>query len=245
MTGPKILIYDIETSFLIIKTFQLRNESAIPFRGIIQERNILTASWKWRGEKKTHSIAINPKKPADDKHIVIKLIELFNQADAIVAHYGDKFDHPYIMARAIFHKLKPPKPCTQIDTWKIARSKFLFNSNRLDYLGHFFGLGRKIKTEAQLWDDCMAGKPSAIKAMARYNRQDVDLLAAVFERLVPYVPAKINAALFSDKPACPNCGGVVNYRGTEPRKTGFVRRYQCKSCGSWSQSQPKEGALLR
>jgi predicted RNA-binding Zn-ribbon protein involved in translation (DUF1610 family) len=213
--------------------------------GIVQERNILTSAWKWRGEKKTHSIAISPKSPQDDKHIVEKMISLFNEADAVVAHYGDGFDHRYIMGRAIFHGLHPPKPVIQIDTWKIAKSKFLFNSNRLDYLGHYLGLGRKIKTDQSLWDGCMEGKTKAIRDMATYNRQDVDLLAAVFEKLAPYVPAKVNAALFSEKPVCPNCGEPkLQKRGHAISRTSVHQRYQCLSCGGWS-SAPKEGGVVR
>lgn len=242
---PRILIYDIETSYLILKTFQLLNKNPIPASGIIQERSILTSSWKWRGESKVYSIAIDPKKPQDDKKIVEKMIELFNEADATVAHYGDGFDHKYILTRALFHGLNPPKPVTQIDTWKIARSRFLFNNNRLDYLGQFLGLGRKIKTDHTLWDGCMAGDPASIRKMEKYNKQDVQLLANVFEKLAPYVPAKVNAALFSDKPACPNCGGhKLQRRGPAVNKTTIYQRYQCLGCGSWS-SSPKEGAVLR
>lgn len=223
----------------------------IPPTGIVVERNILTSAWKWRGEKKVHSIAIDPKKPQDDKKIVQKMIELFNEADAIVAHYGDGFDHRYILSRAIFHKLHPPKPVIQIDTWKIARHKFLFNSNRLDYLGHFFGLGRKIKTDHTLWDGCMEGKATSIRKMAAYNRQDVELLSLVFERLASYVPAKVNASLFREKPekhkkqTCPNCGeAALNCRGHAKTTTGTYQRYQCANCGSWSKA-PREGMIIR
>jgi len=221
------------------------NKNMLPPTGIVTERNILTASWKWRGEKKVYSIAIDHRKPQDDKKIVQKMIELFNESDAIVAHYGDGFDHRYILSRAIFHGLHPPKPVIQIDTWKIAKSKFLFCSNRLDYLGHFLGLGRKIKTDSSLWDGCMEGKQSAIKKMAAYNRQDVELLARVFDRLAPYVPAKVNAALFSKRPACPNCGEkALVCRGHAKTTTATFQRYQCMDCGSWSKA-PKEGKIIR
>jgi uncharacterized protein YprB with RNaseH-like and TPR domain len=217
----------------------------LPYESITKERNILTAAWRWRGEKKVHSIEIDPKKPHDDKKIVEKLISLLNEADGTVAHYGDKFDMKYILARALYHGLKPPKQTIQIDTYKIAKGKFLFNSNRLDYLGQFLGVGRKIKTDKSLWDGCMDGDPLSIKLMARYNRQDVELLTGVFEKLAPYVHAKVNAALFSNKPACTNCGGSkIQRRGRGAGKTGFYQRYQCMSCGSWS-SSPKAGAILR
>lgn len=239
---PRILIYDLETSFLILKTFQLRNDQAIPFDNIIQERNILTAAWKWLGDKTSQSIAIKSKNPTDDRHIVEKLSQLFSQADAVVAHYGSGFDNKYLNTRAIFHGLPPIKPTHEIDTWQIARKKFLFNSNRLDYLGKFLGLGRKIKTDSSLWHGCMEGKKKAIEEMARYNRQDVDLLEKVYKKLAPFVPAKVNAAIYSEKPACPNCGSMdIQKRGMNLSRTTVSQRLQCRSCGSWSSVQLKGG----
>lgn len=243
--SPRILIYDLETSYLILKTFQLRNDQTIPFDNIIQERNILTAAWKWLGEKKTSSIAINPKKPTDDHHIVKKLSDLFQEADAVVAHYGSGFDNKYLNTRAIFHGLPPIKPAHEIDTWQIARKKFLFNSNRLDYLGKFLGLGRKIRTDSSLWHGCMSGNRKAISEMSKYNRQDVDLLEAVYKRLAPFVPPKVNASLYSDKPACPNCGSKdIQRRGLNVARSTVSQRLQCRSCGAWS-SVPMKGGTIK
>lgn len=234
----KILIYDIETSYLIVKAFQLRNENAIPYQGIIQERNILTAAWKWRGDDKAHSIAVDPKDPTDDRKIVQTLIELFTEADATVAHYGDKFDHPYILTRAIFHGFQPPPPSPQIDTWKIARSKFRFNSNRLDYLGSFLGVGRKISTDRSLWDECMSGNRKAIKKMREYNEQDVHLLEAVYDKLAPYAPHRVNAALYHGKGTCPNCGSSkIQSRGTDRTLTNIYARRKCMECGKWHRGE--------
>jgi hypothetical protein len=91
----------------------------------------------------------------------------------------------------------------------------------------------------------MAGNKSAIAEMARYNRQDVDLLADVFEKLIPYVPSRVNAALFSEKPACPNCGShKLQKRGPAVNRTSVHQRYQCMGCGGWSTS-PKDGGMVR
>lgn len=204
----------------------------LPYDRITKERNILTAAWKWRGERKTHSIAIHPKRPADDKHIVKKLLELFKESDAVVAHYGDKFDIRYLLTRAIFHGFPPPPNVQQIDTHKIAKNKFLFNSNRLDYLGKFLGIGRKIKTDSSLWDGCMEGKQSAILKMEKYNKQDVDLLADVYEALAPY--SHIKQKVLKTAPQCGNCGGRMTFQGTRKLANGVVySRYQCQDCGRW------------
>ena len=204
----------------------------LPYDSITKERNILTAAWKWRGERKTSSITIHPKRPADDKHIVKKLLDLFHEADAVVAHYGDKFDIRYVLTRSIFHGFPPPPNVQQIDTYKIAKNKFLFNSNRLDYLGKFLGVGRKIKTDVSLWDGCMEGNPSAIRKMEKYNKQDVELLSDVYEALAPY--SHIKQKVLKTAPQCGNCGGRMTNQGTRKMANGVVySRYQCKDCGRW------------
>jgi len=242
---PRILVYDIETCPFIIKAFELRNEMPVSHNWILQERNILTAAWMWVGDKKARSVAVPAKSPTDDREIVQTLLELFEQADAIVAHYGDKFDHRFIMQRVIYHGYLPPPPVIQIDTWKIARSKFKFATNRLDYLGQYLGLGRKMQTGGwELWDRCMAGEAAALKKMREYNEQDVELLCKVYQRLQPFVPPRVNAALYIERPACPRCSGVVQFRGNRLSRTGLFKRYQCKSCGGWS-SQPIKGGILR
>ena len=247
---PKILIFDIETSFneLHLRTFQLLDKQPrmLPFDSITRERNILTSAWKWLGEKKTDSIAVSRKSPDDDKQIVKKMLSLFEEADAVVAHYGDKFDMKYILTRAVYHNLPPPPPVKQIDTYKIAKSKFLFNCNRLDYLGKFLGLGRKIKTNQKLWDDCMDGKQKAINDMATYNRQDVDLLEKVYKRLCPFVPPKVNAAIINGNYCCPGCGSKsVQARGFGVNRTTRYQKYQCRSCGLWSSSPVNKPKKIR
>ena len=226
----RVLIYDIETSYNILKAFQLLNKNMIPFGGIIQERNILTAAWKWKGGK-VQSIAVKSSDPTDDKRIVETLYELFSQADEIVAHYGDKFDARYIRTRGLFHGLPPYPPVKQIDTYKIAKSRFLLNSNKLDYIGKFLGIGRKIKTDPGLWDACMDGKASAIRDMRRYNEQDVDLLDLVHDRLAQY--AATTYVLMKDK-QCHYCGGfLLQSRGRVRNRNQWFRRFQCQTCGKW------------
>jgi hypothetical protein len=141
-------------------------------------------------------------------------------------------------ARAIFYGLTPLPPVTQVDTYKIAKSRFKFNSNRLDYLGQYLGVGRKIKTDGALWDGCMMGNIKALRDMERYNKQDVLLLERVFIKLYPYTRMRIN--LGAIKPGhnpherCGHCGGAnMDYKGTQLLRTRFHEFYQCEDCGAW------------
>lgn len=235
---PKILIYDIETAHNLLAAFDLKTEYT-PHTNILRERYIICAAWMWYGEKEVHTVSVldDPsrfkKDQFDDYHVVKTLYEVMAEADAIVAHNGDKFDRKYIETRGLIHGLKALPPVTQIDTYKVAKQRFLFNSNRLDYLGKILGLGGKKSTPAGLWLDVLKGDKKAIEKMVDYNKRDVTLLRDVFIKLKPYMPNYLNRELFG-KTGCPRCGSSkTQSRGYHRAISRVYRRFQCQSCGGW------------
>jgi predicted RNA-binding Zn-ribbon protein involved in translation (DUF1610 family) len=241
---PKILLFDLETSHNIMAVFSLYDTKyGIPHDNILKERMILSAAWKWLGQREVGSISVMDSPTfwegmnlSEDEDLVIleKLAELWKDADAVVAHFGDKFDIKYINTRLAYYRLPPFPPVIQIDTYKIAKSKFLFNSNRLDYLGKFLGVGRKVRTDKGLWLQCLEGMSSAITKLVTYNQGDVRLLERVYKVLVPFAPAKINFALFAEKEVCPSCGSAktVKHKHRVTRTRKYIQ-YQCGSCGHY------------
>jgi len=240
---PKILIYDIETSHSVVATFSLF-KPIIPIDNILQDWFMICAAWKWHGKDKIYGTSLLGDKArykkchTDDYHVVKSLHKVLSEADAIVAHNGDRFDIKKFNARAIKHGLKPIPPPVQIDTLKIARNEFAFTSNKLDYLGEFLGVGRKIHTNNQLWLDCLAGKRSAVREMFLYNKQDVVLLEKVYDILAPFAKtSKLNRNLFTQEVVCTNCGGHnLHKRGERRTLTRVFKRYQCVDCGKWNSS---------
>lgn len=252
MTKPRILIWDLETAPNIAAVFDLFEDNGINFNGIMTERYIICGSWKWLDEPNIESISIADDKkafkkdPHDDFLVVKKLHEMLSQADAIVAHYGDNFDIKYFNTRAIFHKLDPIQPLIQIDTYKIAKKKFKFNCNRLDYIGKFLGLGRKKHVDFSVWMDALNGKTESITKMVDYNKQDVVLLEDIYKRLSPYVPAQVNHRLFTDSPAdkCIRCGSdKIEKRGWSYTATKRYQRYKCNGCAGWFKSYISESKI--
>lgn len=232
MTKPKILFYDIETSPNIVTTFDIKNKYPIHHQNIQQERYIICASYKWAGLEKVHSTKVSYNTPHDDKNILLELSDVFEEADAVAAHYGDFFDLPFINSRLAFNKLKPFAPVVQIDTCKMAKQKFLFNSNKLDYLSQYFGFGKKASIGYSAWLGCLNGDKKSIDEMVKYNKHDVVLLEKVYERLAAYCKPKINHTLFSG--TCTHCGGShLQKRGFNISKTKRTQRFQCFTCGGW------------
>ncbi len=239
MTKPRILFWDIETSHNLVAVFRLFGEDYIGHDNLLQERYIICGAWRWDGEKKVHGVSVldDPKRfkadPHDDKHVVQTLHDVLMQADIVVAHNGDKYDTKFYAARALYHGVDALPPIASVDTLKVAKSRFLFNNNRLDYLGQFLGLGRKKPTPRGLWLDVLRGDAKAIRVMLSYNKQDVVLLEAVYRKLAPYTKVPVVR-----ETGCPRCGSKdVQARGVSRTIARTYPRFQCQACGGWFRGQ--------
>ena len=238
-SSARVIIYDIETSLQLVSVFQLKYNEFIDPDNIVQERHVISVCYKWLGDDELHSISLldDPKRfaknPHDDKYVVEEFYKVLAKADCIVAHNGDMFDHKYLKTRILYHGLPMLPPVVSIDTYKIAKQQFLFNSNRLDYLGKFLGFGGKKPTSKGLWLRVLNGEKSAVREMVDYNKQDVLLLEKVFKKLQPYVPNHINRELFGGG-GCPRCGSrKIQSRGVHRAITRTYQRFQCQKCMGW------------
>jgi DNA polymerase elongation subunit (family B) len=183
LNKSKVLIYDIETSYNIVKSWRVGYNLNIQPNDILHERKIICISYRWFGEDQIYNLSWD--KNQCDKFMIEQFIEVLNEADLIVSHNGDKFDLPWIKTRALYHNLPMLVNYKQFDTLKVAKRKFNFNSNRLDYISEFLGFGNKIKTEMALWDNIILNKcPDAMKKMITYCDMDVELLSKVYDKLV-------------------------------------------------------------
>lgn len=233
---PRILFFDLETAASRGEYFDRAKEYNI--LRVIDDWFIFMFSYKWLDEKSVHTESMwdygyNPKKP-DDFPIVEKLWLLFNEADILVAHNGDRFDIPKSKTRFIIHGLKPYSPCKSVDTKKVAKT-FGFESNKLDELGRQLGLGRKLETGGQgLWDGCRDGDERAWRLMKKYNIQDVILLEQVYLRLRGWHKNHPNLSFFTKNTLeCIVCHSKdFKKDGIEYLSQNTVcQRYQCNACG--------------
>jgi DNA polymerase elongation subunit (family B) len=194
----KVLFYDIETSYNIVKSWRVGYNMTIQPGDIISERKIICVSYKWLGEDKVHSIAWNSKQ--DDAILVERFVEVLNKADLIVAHNGDGYDLPWIRTRALLHNIPMKIDYKQFDTLKVCRRKFNFNSNKLDYISEFLGFGNKIKTDMSLWDDIILRKSDdALNKMIEYCNKDVELLEKVYCKLMYHEGPYYHAGVLNER----------------------------------------------
>ena len=131
-----------------------------------------------------------------------------------------------------------PTPYQQVDLLETAKRRFRFVSNKLDYVSQFLGLEAKQQHKGmRLWNECMAGDEEAWEIMKRYNIQDVKLLGALYDRLLPWINNHPNMALYTDHNdlaiKCTNCGSDhVKKNGMEHLATQSYQRYKCLDCGT-------------
>lgn len=233
----KRLYIDLEVSPNIMLSWRAGYKINLQPDSIIQERAIICVCYKWEGDKQVSSMTWDK---GNDKALVTKFAKILMQADEVVAHNGDRFDVKWFRTRCIFHGIDCPPEIKTIDTLKLAKSGFLFNSNKLDYIGEFLGLGNKIKTNYSLWKDILLfNSPKAMKEMVTYCKRDIELLEQVYFKLKNYTKHKSHSAVLAggDKIDCPECESThTHIRGYSISAAGVQKtRCQCQDCGKYFQ----------
>jgi RNase P subunit RPR2 len=216
----------------------------------ISEWFMLSWSAKWLNNPNMMSDVLTPEEALreDDLRITKSMWHLFNEADIVIAHNGQRFDTPRLNSRFLINGLMPPTPYRQIDTLKVARENFGFSSNKLDALAGYLGIKHKSYTDFNLWKRCLAGEQEALDHMQAYNIKDVEILEQVYLKLRPWIKNHPNISLYleNEDETCPHCGssnladtGTFSY--TNVSKFSNVR---CMDCGGLARRRtsdyPKE-----
>jgi hypothetical protein len=241
-TPAKVLFIDIETAPSLGWVWAKWQTNVIDFKS---DWYILSVAWKWAHEAKINVIGLNDfagyeHHPENDKQLLKQILKLLNEADIVVAHNGDSFDLPKINTRFLTHKLAPPSPYRTVDTLKIARKVFAFDSNKLDDLGRYLGVGRKIpNTGFHLWKGCMSGDPESWRLMKEYNGHDVELLEKVYSLVRAW--DKNHPNVNQGQQACPTCASLnVQRRGFSYTLLRKKQRFHCLNCRRWFEGSAKK-----
>jgi DNA polymerase elongation subunit (family B) len=242
---PKILLFDIETLPAVAATFSLYPES-IHHDNILSDWSIICACWKYLDKPTIYSSSIidNPKAfkkdVNDDRVVVKKLREVFQDVDIVIGHNSKKFDTKKFNARLIFHGLDPlPSGIVQLDTLTEVRKIAAFTSNRLDYLAKTLTGEGKIETSKGLWLRVLKGDAAAVKEMTTYCKKDVKILEDVYLKLRPYIKNHPHIGILHGEDrecSCPKCGSAnLSISKTRFTATGVKKlQKQCNDCHGYS-----------
>lgn len=231
---PNILYIDIETTPMLVYTWGMWKQNALDVK---EESRILGYAYAW-GDAKVKWVDCWH---GDDYHAKIEALwRLFDKADWIVAHNGDRFDIKRINLEFAREGLTPPSFYETIDTKKIAAKAFGNYSNSLKYLARTFQLDEKMQNSGfRLWLNYMADIVSARREMSLYARQDVDTMRQLYYHVRPWATTHPNMGHYRLEMACRVCGStglrVVKYKRKRTR-AGVYPQYQCQDCGAYSTS---------
>lgn len=250
-TGPKILVFDIETAPYLCWTWGLWKQNVLD---VEQEWFMLSFAYGWYdletqtlGEVDWVGMNRYPGyKPNsdDDREVVRRLWELFDQADVIVGQNHERFDIKKANERFFIHGMLPPSPYATIDTKRVWTQNFS-GSSALKYTTRKADVALKQSNRGfALWLDCIGGDETGWREMKQYNVADVVATAELYTRLIPWVETKYSRTVNfghwrTGKLTCPNCGNTEDDKGFQKRGfhgTGASRfqTYRCKKCGKYS-----------
>lgn len=235
-TLRKRLFFDIETSPNIGLFFTAGYKLNIGYESIIKERAIICICYKWEDSKEVHSLQWDENQC--DKAMLKAFVEVADSATELVGHNGDKFDLAWIRTRCLYHGLQMFPKYTTIDTLKISRSKFKFNSNKLDYISKFLHIGKKIKTDYSLWKKILLESDAvAMAKMIKYCKNDVVILEKVYKKLSSHLFNNTHYGVIfgSDRSSCPECGSddVIKW-GTSVTLSGLRKqKIKCRTCNKY------------
>lgn len=252
MNEPKIVFFDLE----IIPDLraarkvwtQLGNFPGLTLRASIT--SICCFGYSIYGQKKVECISAwdFPEWELDinnDKRICEKAYEILKDADAVCTHNGKRFDWKHLQTRLLKHKIGVLPKIAHIDTKSISSSNLFFFSNKLDLIAEFLELSRKLDHEGwELWDKvCERDLKSCLK-MAKYCKQDVQVLKEIFKEIRPFssnIPNHNLHLVGAKKSVCPSCGSTrLKSEGIRSTKTRTYRRYNCTDCGTWSHTDLRD-----
>jgi DNA polymerase elongation subunit (family B) len=180
--------------------------------------------------------------PESDEQVVREAFEILRNADVIVTFYGTKFDRRFINARFAKYGLYLDPRIRHIDMHRVVKKHFKLTSNSLNNVLKFFGMETKLALGSMQskWYSMYKGDKEVIQEISDYCAQDVQVLANLFERLMPLVPLQLPSNLVMADPAdelknppCPKCGiEALQKHGVFKTTVAQLQRYRCTNCGS-------------
>lgn len=236
-----VRLLDIETSPITGYAWGTYDTSILK---VLEPSKVISVAWKELGDSTTKvkclaDFSSYKKGIVDDSELIKAAWTVLDQTDVVIAHHGDGFDLKVLNARFVANGLTAPSSYKSIDTLKVSKKFFKFDSNSLNSLGHYFGVGEKVVNGGfSLWTRCLEdGDKEAWALMKRYNVGDVELLEKVYLKLRPFIQNHPNLSAIAGDVGllCPTCQSPnVQKRGFGVTRTGKRQRYSCQDCGAWS-----------
>lgn len=208
----------------------------IPADSVTAWPRSICAAAKWYDEPKVMFAA--EWEDGGNERFMAETWQWFHEADLIVGHNMGGFDEKHLRGGWLEYGWTPPSPWKTVDTLKIARSEFNFESNTLDALCQRLGVKAKTdKYDAKVAHAAIDGDAKAQRKLRAYNIGDIRATEGIYDRLRPYIKNHPHLGQFTgDSWSCANCGWTDLSNSRDGDAHTFLqryRRYACPKCGSW------------
>ncbi len=229
------MIWDIETSPCVGTFWRAGKMNWLDAANIDRESDIICICWKWEGSKKVYTLRWDK---GDSREMLIAFRAEVEKADEMVAHNGDRFDIKWFNTMLLRHGLEPLPMRKTVDTLKIAKRYFNFNSNALGYLVKLLFGEEKKGPGLQCWLDILFRNcPKAMRVMTKYCAADVILLEMVYNRLADFAAPTTHVGVLNggEKWSCAHCASE-NVGRNQKRVTAMgtpQHTMRCKDCNRY------------
>lgn len=244
--SARILIADIERISAIVQdVWELGQRRYIQPASIIEPSRTICLAWKWLDEPTINFAA--EWEPGGHKGMIKKAHALINECTHLIGYNSAAFDLKHLRSHFFQYGMEPPSDHVDVDLMRVVKKNFAFMSNRMSYIAEVLGVEGKAETSYGLWKQLRSTDPEVVgrarEEMQTYNCRDIELTEELFYLLRPWVQ-NLNLPLYEEQkeedagePRCPNClSWNLRREGIRRTKTRAYQRYQCNSCGKWSQS---------
>ncbi len=196
---------------------------------------ILCIGYKWGHKKKAEVVSISDFKRfkldvTNDIEVLKKFEKVYDKADVVIFHYGDRYDLPYIQARRLIQGLRILPTTSTIDTWKIIKYKLALSNNKLDTLIKTLGTPtQKTPLTGPIWVKAAAGHKPSIKYIKKHCLADVYALEEAYLKIRGLMT---NHPKVGNLGNCPICDSPrVKSHGIRLTAQNRYRRRRCLHCG--------------
>lgn len=245
--NKNVWIIDIETSPCIVMVWEM-GQQYVSVDQLIEDWHIMSFSAKKLNAPASSMIYMETR-TKNDKKLLNKLWQIFNEADVIITQNGKKFDEPKIKARMMLAGMKPYKPFEHHDTY-LQNTDKEFTSHGLAYMSEKFctkykKLKHKKFAGLSLWKECLGPKislhpnPEAWKEMQRYNKHDVLSDEELYLKTRGWSKAKA-PTIFEDVAGrkCAYCGAFrLAVNGHKVKRNKKYKYMRCNSCGKYKMGE--------
>jgi hypothetical protein len=188
----KVLVIDIETRSLEVKTFGLFDQN-IGLNQIVSDGGILSWSAKWLGSNEIFYKDVKGDRNKE-KELLKPLWKLMDEATIILGQNSNSFDIKTLNAKFLEFGFGAPSEYKKIDTLRLSKKHFKFISHKLEYMSKKFCKIKKLAHSKfpgfSLWHECEKGNKEAWKEMALYNKNDVLATEELFVAIASFDKTK-------------------------------------------------------